>query len=49
MADYKLTELMTIRCAKEIKDGEVVFVGVGLPLVVAGHMRFCYRRLNRLC
>jgi glutaconate CoA-transferase subunit B len=37
MADYKLTELMTIRCAKEIKDGEVVFVGVGLPIVVAAY------------
>jgi glutaconate CoA-transferase subunit B len=37
MADYKLTELMTIRCAKEIADGEVVFVGVGLPLVVAAY------------
>lgn len=34
---YKLTELMAIRCAKEIVDGEVVFVGVGLPLVVAGY------------
>ncbi len=33
---FKLTELMAIRCAKEINDGEVVFVGVGLPLVVAG-------------
>jgi len=37
MADYKLTELMTIRCAKEIADGEVVFVGVGLPIVVAAY------------
>ncbi|MBM4272294.1 MAG: glutaconate CoA-transferase [Deltaproteobacteria bacterium] len=37
MADYKLTELMTIRCAKEIKDGEVVFVGVGLPIVVVAY------------
>ncbi len=37
MANYKLTELMTIRCAKEINDGEVVFVGVGLPLVVAAY------------
>jgi len=35
MADYKLTELMVVRCSKEISDGEVVFVGVGLPLVVA--------------
>jgi glutaconate CoA-transferase, subunit B len=35
MADYKLTELMVVRCAKEIKDEEVVFVGVGLPIMVA--------------
>ncbi len=32
--NYKLTELMVVRCAKEIRDGEVVFAGVGLPLVV---------------
>ena len=31
---YRLTELMVVRCAKEIRDGEVVFAGVGLPLVV---------------
>ena len=37
MADYKLTELMTIRCAREIADGEVVFVGVGLPIMVAAY------------
>ena len=37
MADYKLTELMVVRCAKEIADGEVVFVGVGLPIVVASY------------
>ncbi len=37
MADYKLTELMTIRAAKEIKDGEVVFIGVGLPIMVAAY------------
>jgi len=36
-ANYKLTELMVVRCAKEIADGEVVFVGVGLPLVVAAY------------
>jgi glutaconate CoA-transferase subunit B len=35
-ANYKLTELMVVRCAKEITDGEVVFAGVGLPLVVVG-------------
>ncbi len=32
--NYRLTELMVVRCAKEIQDGEVVFAGVGLPLVV---------------
>lgn len=32
--NYRLTELMVVRCAKEIKDGEVVFAGVGLPLIV---------------
>ncbi len=31
--NYKLSELMVVRCAKEIKDGEVVFAGVGLPLI----------------
>jgi glutaconate CoA-transferase, subunit B len=31
--NYKLTELMVVRCAKEIMDGEVVFAGVGLPIV----------------
>jgi glutaconate CoA-transferase, subunit B len=31
---HRLTELMVVRCAKEIKDGELVFAGVGLPLVV---------------
>lgn len=33
-ASFKLTELMVVRCAKEIFNGEVVFAGVGLPLVV---------------
>jgi glutaconate CoA-transferase, subunit B len=33
-ATYKLTELMVVRCAKELVDGEVCFAGVGLPLVV---------------
>jgi glutaconate CoA-transferase, subunit B len=33
--NYRLPELMVVRCAKEIKDGEVVFAGVGLPLLVA--------------
>lgn len=33
-SNYRLTELMVVRCAKEIRDGEVVFAGVGLPLLV---------------
>ncbi len=33
-SSYRLAELMVVRCAKEIKDGEVVFAGVGLPLIV---------------
>jgi glutaconate CoA-transferase, subunit B len=37
MANYKLTELMVVRCANEIIDGEVCFAGVGLPLVVVGY------------
>ena len=35
-SNYKLTELMVVRCAKEIVNGEVCFAGVGLPLVVVG-------------
>lgn len=33
-SNFRLTELMVVRCAKEIEDGEVVFAGVGLPMVV---------------
>ncbi len=40
--NYKLTELMVVRCAKEIKDGEVVFAGVGLPLVVVSFAMFTH-------
>lgn len=31
MTDYTSTELMTINAARLLKDGDVVFVGVGLP------------------
>lgn len=34
--NYKLTELMVVRCAKEMRNHEVCFAGVGLPLVVVG-------------
>ncbi len=30
-ADYKASELMTINAARLLRDGDVVFVGVGLP------------------
>jgi len=31
--DYKLSELMVAATAREIKDGELVFIGIGLPLM----------------
>ncbi len=35
MADYTLTELMACTAAREIRDGEVVFAGTGLPMLGA--------------
>lgn len=35
MTDYTLTELMTVAAAREIRDGEVVFAGTGLPMLSA--------------
>jgi glutaconate CoA-transferase, subunit B len=49
MTAFKLTELMSIRCAKEIMDGEVVFVGVGLPLVVAGYAMKTHAKNMIMC
>lgn len=31
--DYTTNELMAVACAKEIKDYEVVFVGIGVPMI----------------
>ena len=31
MADYTTSELMVTRAAQELKDGDVVFVGIGVP------------------
>src|SRR5207249_3103514 len=31
MADYTTSELMVSRAAKELKNGDVVFVGIGVP------------------
>jgi len=33
MTDYTLQELMVIEAARQIRDGDVVFVGTGLPLL----------------
>jgi glutaconate CoA-transferase subunit B len=33
--DYTLTELMAVAAAREIRDGEVVFAGTGLPMLGA--------------
>ena len=33
--DYTLQELMVVCAAREIHDGEVVFVGMRLPLLAA--------------
>jgi glutaconate CoA-transferase subunit B len=35
MGNYTTAELMVTRAAKEIGDGEVVFVGTGLPMIAA--------------
>ena len=35
MANYTLTELMAVAAAREIRDGEVVFAGTGLPMLGA--------------
>lgn len=34
--DYTLTELLVATAARQIKDGDVVFVGVGIPGLAAG-------------
>lgn len=34
-ADYTMTELMAVTAAREIKDGEIVFAGTGLPMLGA--------------
>jgi glutaconate CoA-transferase subunit B len=30
---YSMTELMAVTAAREIRDGEVVFAGAGLPML----------------
>ncbi len=35
MADYSASEMMVVVAARQLRDGQVVFVGVGLPLLAA--------------
>ena len=39
MADYSPSEMMVVRAARELKNGEVVFVGIGLPNVACNLAR----------
>ena len=42
MADYSIQELMIIASAREIKDGETVFVGMRLPITAYGVARLTH-------
>jgi len=42
MADYSIQELMIVAAAREIKDGEVVFVGMRLPITAFGVARLTH-------
>ena len=35
MADYSASEMMVVAAARQVQDGEVVFVGIGLPFLAA--------------
>ncbi|MEW5901961.1 MAG: CoA-transferase [Acidobacteriota bacterium] len=39
MADYTPSEMMVVRAARELKNGEVIFVGIGLPNVACNLAR----------
>jgi glutaconate CoA-transferase subunit B len=39
MAEYTPSEMMVVRAARELKNGEVVFVGIGLPNVACNLAR----------
>lgn len=42
MADYSTQELMIVAAAREIRDGEVVFVGMRLPIAAFGVARLTH-------
>lgn len=40
--DYSLPELMAVTVAREIRDGELAFIGVGMPLMAATVAKFTH-------
>ena len=42
MADYSIQELMIVAAAREIRDGEMVFVGMRLPITAYGVARLTH-------
>jgi len=40
--DYTLPELMAVTVAREIRDGELAFIGVGMPLMAATVAKFTH-------
>lgn len=40
--DYSLTELMVASAARELQDGELAFIGVGMPLMAATVAKFTH-------
>jgi glutaconate CoA-transferase subunit B len=40
--DYSLPELMAVSVAREIRDGELAFIGIGMPLMAATVAKFTH-------
>ncbi|MEN6463190.1 MAG: CoA-transferase [Syntrophomonas sp.] len=40
--DYSLPELMAVSAAREIRDGELAFIGIGMPLMAATVAKFTH-------
>lgn len=40
--DYSMPELMAVTAAREIRDGELAFIGVGMPLMAATVAKFSH-------
>ena len=35
MADYRASEMMVVAAARQLRDGQIIFVGIGLPFLAA--------------